>query len=77
MSNLLVPIAEGKHPVPFRTRKLSPPAPKILTRGLVGKIGRCQEVRHFYFDSDSFVKDLQISRLTEIFFLNKILESGD
>ena len=47
MSNLLVPIAEGKHPVPFRTRKLSPPAPKILTRELVGKIGRCQEVRLF------------------------------
>src|SRR5262249_43689028 len=25
-----VAIAEGRHPVPFRTRKLSPPAPMVL-----------------------------------------------
>src|SRR5205823_11648841 len=25
-----VAMAEGKHPVPFRTRKLSPPAPMVL-----------------------------------------------
>ena len=28
----LVAIAGGKHPVPFRTRQLSPPAPMILCR---------------------------------------------
>ena len=32
----------GVHPFPFRTRKLSPPAPKILDEQLSGKIGHCQ-----------------------------------
>jgi hypothetical protein len=33
-------IAEGKHPVPFRTRKLSPPAPMVLPRRRGGRVGR-------------------------------------
>ncbi len=33
-------IAEGKHPVPFRTRKLSPLAPMVLPRRRGGRVGR-------------------------------------
>src|SRR5690242_17911865 len=32
-------IAEGKRPVPFRTRKLSPPAPMVLHSGGCGRVG--------------------------------------
>ena len=35
-----VTIAEGPHPFPFRTRKLSPPAPMVLPFG--GRVGRCR-----------------------------------
>ena len=38
----LVAIAAGSHPFPFRTRPLSPPAPKILGAKASGKIGRRQ-----------------------------------
>ena len=34
------------HPFPFRTRKLSSFAPKILGGQLPGKIGRCQHLAH-------------------------------
>src|SRR3954462_4653196 len=34
-----VVIAVGKHPVPFRTRKLSPPAPMVLHRRRCGRVG--------------------------------------
>src|SRR3569833_2315644 len=37
--NVSVVIAVGKHPVPFRTRKLSPPAPMVLHRGRCGRVG--------------------------------------
>jgi hypothetical protein len=33
-------MAKGKHPVPFRTRKLSPSAPMVLPGGLGGRVGR-------------------------------------
>src|SRR4029453_10883798 len=33
-------MAEGSHPFPFRTRKLSPPAPMVLGRRLPGRVGR-------------------------------------
>src|SRR6201996_223833 len=33
-------IARGKHPVPFRTRKLSPSAPMVLRGGPRGRVGR-------------------------------------
>ena len=33
-------IAEGKHPVTFRTRKLSLPAPMVLHPGGCGRVGR-------------------------------------
>src|SRR3954453_19970286 len=33
-------MAEGKHPVTFRTRKLSLPAPMVLHRGRCGRVGR-------------------------------------
>ncbi len=33
-------IAEGPHPLPSRTRKLSPPAPMVLGRGRPGRVGR-------------------------------------
>ena len=35
-----VAIAKGKHPVPFRTRKLSPSAPMVLRGGPRGRVGR-------------------------------------
>ena len=38
----LVPLAVRVHPFPFRTRKLSSPAPKILVWRRTGKIGRRQ-----------------------------------
>ena len=38
----LVLIAPRVHPFPYRTRKLSSLAPKILGGRLPGKIGRCQ-----------------------------------
>ena len=37
-----VAIAEGSHPFPFRTRKLSPPAPMVLGRRRPGRVGRCR-----------------------------------
>ena len=33
-------MAVGKRPVPFRTRKLSPPAPMVLPGGPGGRVGR-------------------------------------
>ncbi len=36
-------IAEGKHPFPSRTRKLSPPAPMVLRGQLRGRVGRCRD----------------------------------
>ncbi len=35
-----VAIAAESHPFPFRTRKLSPPAPMVLGRRLPGRVGR-------------------------------------
>src|SRR3979411_1756814 len=35
-----VAMAEGKHPFPFRTRQLSPPAPMVLPRQRGGRVGR-------------------------------------
>ena len=37
-----VAIAKGKHPVPFRTRKLSLSAPIGLQAGACGRLGRCR-----------------------------------
>ena len=37
-----VAIAEGSHPFPSRTRKLSPPAPMVLGTGVPGRVGRCR-----------------------------------
>ena len=39
---LLVITAEGIHPFPFRTRPLSPPAPKVLGAQASGRIGHRQ-----------------------------------
>ena len=39
-----VAIAEGKHPVPSRTRKLSPPAPMVLPGRLGGRVGRRRNI---------------------------------
>ena len=41
-SGFLAAIAEGSHPIPSRTRKLSPPAPMVLQGRLCGRVGRCQ-----------------------------------
>ena len=41
-SRFLATIAEGPHPIPSRTRKLSPPAPMVLQGGLCGRVGRRQ-----------------------------------
>src|SRR5690606_6875126 len=35
-----VAIAEGSHPFPSRTRKLSPPAPMVLGTRVPGRVGR-------------------------------------
>ena len=32
----------GSHPFPFRTRKLSPPAPMVLGTWVPGRVGRCR-----------------------------------
>ena len=37
-------IAEGKHPFPCRTRKLSPLAPMVLLARVSGRVGRCREI---------------------------------
>src|SRR5438552_7506916 len=39
-----VAMAEGKHPVPFRTRKLSLPAPMVLPRRRGGRVGRRRDI---------------------------------
>src|SRR5690606_4352811 len=38
-----VRIAEGKHPFPFRTRPLSPPAPMVLPGQPGGRVGPCRK----------------------------------
>ena len=37
-----VAMAKGKHPAPFRTRKLSLSAPIVLQVGTCGRLGRCR-----------------------------------
>lgn len=39
---VLVVIVVGSRPVPFRTRKLSPPAPMVLHSGECGRVGNRQ-----------------------------------
>src|SRR5437667_4819779 len=39
-----VAIAEGRHPVPFRTRKLSLPAPMVLPWRRGGRVGRRRDI---------------------------------
>ena len=41
-----VVIAVGKRPVPFRTRKLSPPAPMVLRSGERGRVGHRRHPHH-------------------------------
>ena len=40
----LVVRAEESHPIPSRTRKLSPPAPMVLRRRRRERVGRCQSL---------------------------------
>ena len=49
----MVIIAERSHLFPFRTQKLSSPAPKVLVGSLTGRIGR----RHFPFIGHPFFAD--------------------
>ena len=42
-------MAVGSHPFPFRTRKLSPPAPMVLGRRLPGRVGR-RRISHWKRD---------------------------
>ena len=44
-----VTIAKGKHPLPFRTRKLSPSAPMVLQGGPCGRVGRRWDLFLFLF----------------------------
>lgn len=39
LNTVAVVIAEGKHPVPYRTRKLSLPAPMVLHAPACGRVG--------------------------------------
>ena len=41
-NSCLVMMAEGTHPFPSRTRRLSPPAPMVLGPQGPGRVGRCQ-----------------------------------
>ena len=41
--SILVVIAKGVHPFPFRTRQLSPSAPMVLGSLGPGRVGRCQD----------------------------------
>ena len=50
-----VAMAEGVHPIPFRTRKLSPPAPMVLPR-------RGWESRSLLNTLDGFVASLTVGR---------------
>src|SRR5438477_2797815 len=43
-SPVSVAIAEGRHPVPFRTRKLSLPAPMVLPWRRGGGVGRRRDI---------------------------------
>ena len=49
----LVAIAGGKHPVPFRTRQLSPPAPMILCRTAARESRSLPALDIPYFKSDT------------------------
>ena len=40
LTKVSVAMAVGSHPFPFRTRKLSPPAPMVLGSRLPGRVGR-------------------------------------
>src|SRR6266536_2620487 len=40
LNSVTAAIAKGKHPVPFRTRKLSSSAPMVLRGGPRGRVGR-------------------------------------
>ena len=40
LTKVSVAIAVGSHPFPFRTRKLSPPAPMVLGERSPGRVGR-------------------------------------
>src|SRR5690606_23048121 len=40
LTQISVAIAVGSHPFPFRTRKLSPPAPMVLGERSPGRVGR-------------------------------------
>ena len=44
LQSVSVAIAEGRHPVPYRTRKLSPPAPMVLPGKLGGRVGRRRSI---------------------------------
>src|SRR5512147_2280044 len=39
-------IPEGPHPIPSRTRKLSPPGPMVLQGKLCGRVGRRRDYFH-------------------------------
>jgi hypothetical protein len=47
-------MAEGKHPEPFRTRQLSPPAPMVVVSEGTARVGCCL---------DLFLKGFSKSRL--------------
>ena len=42
LTGVPVVIAAGNHPFPFRTRKLSPPAPMVLGEESPGRVGHCR-----------------------------------
>jgi hypothetical protein len=55
-------LAAGKHPVPSRTRKLSPPAPMVLHWGRCGRVGHRQE-NLFFLPQSRQQKALQMEGL--------------
>src|SRR5713226_50395 len=58
-------LPEGPHPIPSRTRKLSPPGPMVLHGGPCGRVGR----RRSYFSSEP-----QAFGLGLLFFWSSLLK---
>src|SRR3954463_551531 len=62
---LSVVVAEGKRPVPSRTRKLSPPAPMVLHSLGCGRVGRRRHSTYLWAPAGrrgpTFLYHLQVS----------------
>ena len=67
-------MAEGKHPIPFRTRKLSPPAPMVLLGQPGGRVGHRRDF--FYLKNNNMELSLQKRTSIAEKFLYHIWDAG-